>query len=315
MNTALIQEHISLADKNWFKTGGAARFYAEPTTAYEFQEAIAWAHSHDMPIFLLGSGANILISDEGFAGLVIRPRLLEKKVVFHDNNTGLVQAGAGVSIEDLITFCLDNNLSGLEEFSGIPGTVGGAVYINLHYFEFLLSQFLISAQVIEKKTGILLTVDNTWFEFGYNQSTLLQENHYLATATFNLKKINDAAVSYARGRHHEIIRHRAKKYPTTNTCGSFFRNFHPEEVAHEKSGKSLIYVAYYLDKVGIKGALQVGGARVSHQHANMLVTAPGATSTDVIHLARTMQEMVSKEFGITPQPECRLIGFKKYPLL
>jgi len=77
----------------------------------------------------------------------------------------------------------------------------------------------------------------------------------------------------------------------------------------------MIYVAYYLDKIGVKGSLQKGGAIVSYQHANMLVNQGTATSTDIIVLARAMQEMVQKEFGILPQPECRLIGFKEYPLL
>lgn len=310
-----IECNVRLAEKNWFKTGGNARFYSSPKTAQEFQEAVAWAHQESAPIFMLGSGANILISDEGFNGLVIHPHLKECSVVALDDQTALVRAGAGVTIEELIDFCLSNNVSGIEEFSGIPGTVGGAVYINLHYFEFLLSQFLVSAKVIEKETGTLLNVDNSWFNFGYNQSTLLQEKHFLASATFKLKHINDTQVAYARGRSTEIVRHRAKKYPTANTCGSFFRNFSQEEVAHESTGKKLIYVAYYLDKIGVKGTLQKGGARVSHQHANMLVTQAGARSADVIELARTMQEMVRKEFGILPQPECRLIGFSSYPLV
>ena len=79
--------------------------------------------------------------------------------------------------------------------------------------------------------------------------------------------------------------------------------------------KKLIYVAYYLDKLGIKGELSVGGASVSYQHANMLVANNTATAQDIITLARTMQEMVQKEFGIIPQPECRFIGFTEYPLL
>ena len=81
------------------------------------------------------------------------------------------------------------------------------------------------------------------------------------------------------------------------------------------NNKKIIYVAYYLDKIGVKGHLRVGDAIVSHQHANMIVNQGNATSTDIITLARTMQELVQKEFGIIPQPECRLIGFKKNPLL
>lgn len=306
-----IQENIPLHDKNWFRTGGPARFYAEPTDAASFAYALAFARERNLEIFVLGEGANILISDEGFDGLVIRPQI---KSTTHTPDA-IVTTGAGVSMDTLIEYCLNNNILGLEEFSGIPGTVGGSVYINLHYFQFLLAQFLVSATVIERATGIVKTVDTAWFNFGYNQSALHDEKHYLVNATFKLTPATDIETAYARGRRVEIIRHRVSRYPSKNTCGSFFRNFHENEVTIESNGKKMIFVAYYLDKIGVKGALSIGDAIVSYQHANMLVNRGNATTNDIITLARTMQELVHKEFGIIPQPECRLIGFKEYPLL
>lgn len=305
-----IQENVPLQDKNWFRTGGPARFYAEPTDAASFAHALEFARANDIEIFVLGEGANILISDDGFDGLVIRPQL---KNITHTPDA-IVTAGAGVTMDALIEYCLSNNILGLEEFSGIPGTVGGSVYINLHYYQFLLAQFLISATVIERATGIIKTVDNAWFNFGYNQSALHDEQHYLVDATFKLKPATEIETAYARGRRVEIIRHRVSRYPSKNTCGSFFRNFHENEVTIESNGKKMIFVAYYLDKIGVKGALSIGDAIVSYQHANMLVNRGNATTNDIITLARTMQEMVHKEFGIIPQPECRLIGFTHYPL-
>lgn len=309
----LIQEHIPLHDKNWFQTGGKARYYAAPTTIEQFQQAVLWANTYALPIFILGSGANILISDEGFAGLVIHPQLQEITYTTHEQQV-ILTAGAGVQMSTLIDYCLERNILGLEEFSGIPGTVGGSVYINLHYYEFLLEHFLVSCQLLHKQHGTVLTVDKAWFNFGYNQSTLQQHDYYLLNATFNLKACTPLQAAYAKGRSVEIIRHRAKRYPATHTCGSFFRNFHPHEVTLESNGKKMIFVAYYLDKIGVKGTLRVGDAIVSHQHANMLVNCGAATSTDIITLARTMQELVFKEFGIVPQPECLLIGFEMTPL-
>src|SRR6185312_9561392 len=96
--------------------------------------------------------------DEGFAGLVIRPQLTDITIISHNGAETIIKAGSGVIMHDLIEWCLDHNLIGLEEFSGIPGTVGGSVYINLHYYEFLLSQFLVSAEVIHKETGVITTV-------------------------------------------------------------------------------------------------------------------------------------------------------------
>jgi UDP-N-acetylmuramate dehydrogenase len=309
-----IEQFIPLADRTWFKTGGSARFFSAPTSVHEFQQAIMFAQSYTIPVFVLGEGANILISDQGFDGLVIRPAL---KNIHHKQVDGavLVTVGAGTSMPDLIEYCLHHEIIGLEEFSGIPGTVGGSVYINLHYFEFLLDQFLLSAQVIHRTTGQVLTVDTSWFNFGYNRSRLLAQDYYLLEATFLLKPATPLQVMYARGRRTEIIRHRERRYPTQGTCGSFFRNFHEDEVTLELNGKKMLFVAYYLDKLGIKGSLSVGGARVSHQHANMLVNTGTATSTDIIALARTMQSMVYDAYGIIPQPECQLVGFKTYPLL
>ena len=303
----LIQKNISLADKNWFQTGGCAQWYCEPKNATEFTQALDFAKTNSLHSFVLGQGANILVSDDGFDGLVIRPKILDISTT-KDDHVAFVTAGAGVTMHDLILYCLDQNLLGLEEFSGIPGTVGGSVYINLHYYEFLLEQFLVSAQVVHKDSGEVLTVDTSWFKFGYDQSRLQEKEYYLVSATFTLKSATDLEIARARGRREEIIRHRQRRYPAEFTCGSFFRNFLPEEVVNTK--KKLIYVAYYLDKIGVKGELSVGGALVSHQHANMIVNKNKATSTDIIQLAQLMQNMVYEKFGIKPQPECQLIGFQ-----
>lgn len=309
----VMQEHVPLADKNTFKTGGKARFYCTPRTAEQFAQALSYAREHELEIFVLGGGANILISDQGFHGLVIHPALNSIKT--HDINEAdiLVTAGAGTSIDTLIQYCLQHNIVGLEEFSGIPGNIGGAVYINLHYYEFLLEQFIVSATLINKKTRHIITVDRAWFNFGYDQSKLQEKEFFVIDATFKLRKVDAMAAAHATGRYQEIVRHRHKRYPYENTCGSFFRNFYPEEVAHTE--KKLIFVAYYLDKLGVKGELSVGGAIISHQHANMIVNYNRGTSTDILNLTLTMQQMVYEAYGMKPQPECQLIGFTTNPFL
>lgn len=305
-----IQENIELKDKNWFGTGGKAKYYANPATVDEFVEALKFANDKSLEIFVLGSGANILISDEGFNGIVIHPEIKHMEVV--DGN--YVVAGAGVVIDDLIKFCLDNHLVGLEEFSAIPGTVGGSVFINIHYYKYLLSDFLVEATIINKSTGEVQKVGVDWLEMGYDSSKLHNGEFFLVDAKFKLSKVDDLSIAYTKGRIFEIDRHRKSKYPYKGTCGSFFRNFFDSEVSLEIDGRKVIWSAYYLDKIGVKGDLQVGGARVSHQHANMLVNTGSATSTDIINLARKMQELVREKFGVILQPECQLIGFKEYPL-
>ncbi|MBY0353783.1 UDP-N-acetylmuramate dehydrogenase [Candidatus Babeliales bacterium] len=307
-----IMHNVPLNDKNWFQTGGPAQYFAQPTTAGEFTQALAFASQEQLRVTLLGQGANVLISDQGITGLVIQPRINHLII---DREQGLVTAGAGLGMQEVIDAALDQGLHGLEDFSGIPGSIGGCVYINIHYFEYLLSDFLVRAHVINRTTGALEVVDKTWFGFGYNESALQRGDYYLVEATFKLSPVSFEQAWYHKGRRDEIVRHRAKRYPLARTCGSFFRNFRDDEPLPLIAGKRVPFVAYYLDKIGVKGALQVGGAVVSYQHANMLVTHEGASSNDVIMLARTMQMRVFESFGVLIEPECQFLGFSDYPLL
>jgi len=311
----IIEENVPLADKNWFRTGGPARYFAQPTNADEFKEALIFAKDNNLKLVVLGLGANVLISDEGIDGLVIRPAMKEISLVKENAADGFVKAGAGVTIHQLIEWCLDHNLVGLEEFSAIPGTVGGSVYNNLHYFDYSLSDFVVGGEIIHKDTYKIETVDKEWFGFGYDQSRLHDHSYFLLSATFRVKKGDDLAVAFARGRRAEITRHRIKRYPMAYTCGCFFRNFKPDEVKLEINGKKAVWVGYYLDKLGYKGTLCVNDACISSQHANMIVHTGKATSADIVELARKMQEGVKKEFGVVPQPECLLLGFKEFPLI
>ena len=310
-------EHIALRAHTWFRTGGAARYFCAPQCDADFQAALAFAQQHALDVFVLGAGANVLISDDGFAGLVIRPAACEVTVMCYPDDLEhvAVQAEAGVSIDTLIEACLDQQLTGLEDFSGIPGTIGGALFINVHYFERFIGERLVRARVLERATGRIQTVDRAWFAFGYDTSVLHNRAHIVLDATFELDRADAAATAFACGRRAEIVRHRQRRYPTEGTCGSFFRNFLPEEVAYTVQGRTILSVAYYLDKLGVKGELAVGGAIVSHKHANMLVNTGTATSADIVQLARTLQEMVRERFGITPRPECQLLGFRADALL
>ncbi len=313
----LFHENVPLAQLNWFQTGGAAHLFCEPETVDDYLTALQRIYETNLPLFILGEGANILISDDGFNGLVLHPKNKNIQVIMKntDDSTALLRAGAGTLVQELIDFGLDHNLIGLEVFSGIPGTVGGAVYINLHYFEALLSEYLVRGRVLHCETQELSWKENEWFQFGYDHSRLHQKDYILVEAEFRLTRVSEIESAYARGRRDEIIRHRNRRYPRSHTCGSFFRNFSPEEVTVTKNGKPMIYAAYYLDKLGVKGELKSGEAQVSTKHANMLVTGDSATSNDVIALVRKMQKMVYENYGIIPQPECQLIGFEEYPLM
>lgn len=311
-----IQENVSLKEKNWFRTGGNAKYYCEPDSKADLKEALDFARTKQVEVFLIGEGANILVSDSGFDGLVISTQALTKiEIPTHETGVSKISVEAGAKVQDVIDYCLDHNLTGLEDFSGIPGTMGGSAYINIHYFDKLLSDFVDSAVVINKISGDAEEVSKDWFEYGYDTSKLMQELHVLYSIVLKVTKSDDIATAYARGRRDEIVRQRNMKYPVKNTCGSFFRNFLEDEVGFETNGRRILNVAYYLDKIGVKGDLRVGSALVSYKHANMIETEDGATSSDIIQLAKKMQELVKAKYNIIPQPECRLIGFEQYPLL
>jgi len=309
-----ITQYVSLANKNWFCTGGSARWYSEPQTIQECSEAIVWAHMHTIPLFFLGLGANTLVSDNGFDGLVIKIGI-KTITIREDADSVFVTAGAGTSIEELIQYSLAHNAIGMEEFSGIPGTVGGSVFINIHYFEFFIARFLTQAQLVNIVDGSICTVDKEWFNFGYDYTTLHTKPYAVISATFALKKCTATESAYAAGRSYEIIRHRTHRYPSVYTCGSFFKNFDEKDITVLINGKKITAVAYYLDKLGLKGTLICGGASVSTKHANMIVSSPLATTADIVAVARIMQQSVYEAYGLMPQSECRFLGFDKNPLL
>jgi UDP-N-acetylmuramate dehydrogenase len=312
----LICESVSLSDKNWFGTGGSAEFFAEPKTIDQMRAAFLWAQTNNKLVTVIGKGANLLIADSGIKGLVIRPSLVDIFVQEESESTVLVTVGAGYDMAELIEWCFAHGFIGLHEFSGIPSSIGGAVYINLHFFQFLIDQSIVSATVMDLH-GNLFYVDRNWFCFAYDYSKLHEKNYYLVNVTFRLQKADQLTVAYQRGRADEIKRYRAHRYPTKNTCGSFFRNFFPSEVSLEIGGKKAIWAAYYLDQVGVKGSVSFGGAMVSHQHANMIVTDPSKnpTSQDIIDCAREGQRRVFEKYGILLKPECQLLGFQQNPVM
>lgn len=314
----IIQENIVLDSYTWFGVGGAARYFCAPVQEEEFTEACAFAREHSIPLHILGGGANVLISDSGVDGVVVHPGHTKIEVAPCPNDSAycLITAGAGAEMQAVIDTALSAHAIGLEVFSGIPGTVGGAVYINLHYFEAFLADFFVQGTVIDSKTGEVTVRDAAWFCFGYDTSIVQEKKVIVYDATFRVRKGTAEETAYARGRRDEIIRQRQRRYPKERTCGSFFQNCTKDApYLHHIQGTPVRSIAWYLDRLGIKGTLAENGARVSVQHANMFVTEETATARDVIRLACRIQQMMQEHFGFMPQPECQFIGFSDYPLL
>lgn len=311
-----ISQKISLKKYNWFELGGDACYFAQPKNIIELESVINFSHENTLPIKILGLGANVLISDAGYNGIIIKLPDHNISHYYIDKDTGILQADAGCTIEALIEYSLNKCfLFGLEEFSGIPSTVGGALFINLHYYSFLISQFIYNAHIYDINEKKFFTVTADWFEFGYDSSKVKNNKKYIIiSASFILKRNNLLYAEYAKGRSIEIIRHRQNRYPYQKTCGCFFKNITIEEAPTNHEGKKILSAGYYLDKIGLKGELKMNNCSVSSRHANMLIHNGSGTANDIIEIAKIMQKSIYDKYGFLLEPECELIGFDKYPL-
>tara|TARA_B100000315_G_C14458141_1_gene532429 strand:+ start:31 stop:930 length:900 start_codon:yes stop_codon:yes gene_type:complete len=297
-----IEKNIKLAPFTYFKIGGKAKFFCEPKIEKDFENAFKFARDENLPTFAMGQGANILVSDKGFQGLVIKPK--NNQITTKGN---IVSAQAGATIEDVIKKSLKSNLIGLEDFSGIPSSVGGALYINLHYFDALIENFVDSALVFNKKTLKTRLVKKSWFKFSYDDSRLKTDKDFiLLEANLKLKKVRDNKKYEAIGKSKEITRTRERRYPSEPSVGSIFQNLSDQDQKkHKLPTKS---VAFLIDSCGLKGT-KVGDAQISPKHANVIVNNRKAKADDVLKLANLIKKKVKRKFGVNLQFEAELVGF------
>jgi UDP-N-acetylmuramate dehydrogenase len=287
-----------LAPYTTFKIGGPADVLYDATSADDLAEAVRLARATGTKHFVLGLGANILVGDKGFRGVVIRNAARGHRFV---DDTGL-RAESGATIRDLIFATIDRGLSGLEHYIGIPSTVGGAVWQNLHFLspapERERTMFI--AEVVEAvelltAAGERVTVDQTAMQFGYDTSRLHQTTDVALAVTFRLTpgdpfvmhRILQENLSWRGARHPWLDIH--------PSAGSIFQKI-------EGVGAGRL-----VDQCGLKG-FRIGGAQISHIHANIMVNLGGATAADVRALIAHAQQAVVERFGEHLTPEIGFIG-------
>ena len=300
-----VRRGVALAPFTTFRIGGPADAFFEPTTADELAAALVAAREAGVPVFRLGLGANILVGDGGFRGVVVRNRAAHIRI---EAETGRVVAESGALVwPDLIEATVAAGLSGLEHYAGIPSTVGGALWQNLHFLSPppLRERTMFVEEVVESAdllspVGERHTVDRAWFDFGYDYSTLHVEPHSVLAATFQLQP-EDAAVLRETVRAN--LEWRAARHPPLDTepsAGSVFK-----KIDGVGAGR-------LADGCGLKGC-RVGGAVVTERHANIVVNAGlgegrTATARDVRHLIGYVQETVARETGYRLSPEIGFVG-------
>lgn len=281
-----LQNNVPLSRLSTFGIGGPAAYYAEAKTIKEMQALLCYAKEHSLPFFVLGKGSNSLFDDKGFNGLVIA-----NKIAFMECKDNTVFVGAGYSFSLLGTQLAKMGLSGLEFASGIPATVGGAIYMNAGANGQQTAHALKEVTFVHSDTKIQTFTKEELF-FSYRTSSFQSMKGAIVSATFTLEKQDSA-----RNRQLEIIAYRKKTQPYNDlSCGCIFRN---------PPGDS---AGALIERCGLIGH-SYGGASVSPVHANFIVNKGFATAADVLALAQHIKTEVNTRTGIELEMEVRFVPF------
>lgn len=295
-----VQRDVILAPYTTFKIGGPADIYYEAQTADELALAITTARQLSIPYFLLGVGANILIGDGGFRGLVIRNVATHMRV---DPTKHHLWAESGAIVyPDLIELAVSHGLSGLEHYVGIPSTVGGALWQNLHFLApppkrertMFIEEVLLEADILTEE-GKRKTVDIAYFDYGYDYSILHIRDDIVLSATFQLEEASEDRMREIMAANLQWRRERHPPLETEPSAGSIFQKI-------EGVGAGRL-----IDGCGLKGT-RIGGAEITHRHANIMINRGGATAADVRALIDHVQTVVKRETGYFLKPEISFIG-------
>ena len=303
-----IQKNILLSKYTSFKIGGAAKYFCVVENSDEIKEALEFAEKNKLNIFILGGGSNLLISDEGFDGLVVQIMNYELRI---KNNKILV--GSGLPLAKLVSESVKNSLTGLEWAAGIPGTVGGAIVNNAGAFGKCMGDIVESVEILE--TGKLNSKE---CRFSYRSSVFKEEKKYIIlNAVLKLEKGNEAE---SRKMILEILKSRKEKQPLEYpSVGSVFKNSVVDDNHLVKLKKEFpelskivknntIPAGWLIEELGFKGK-KIGGAMISEKHCNFIMNTGNAKAEDVVILTSLIKQKVRNNFGIQLKEEIEYIGF------
>lgn len=278
-----------MAEHTTWKIGGPADVLILPKNKEQVAEAVKILYEHRTPWIPLGRGSNMLVSDQGVRGVIIK---LGKGLDDLNIDGDIIRVGGAYSFIKLSVMLAKEGLTGMEFAGGIPGTVGGAVYMNAGAHGSDVSQILLSAEIV-LETGELVTWDNEQLHFAYRYSRLHEVKGIVVAATFQLKHGDRKEIAAAMATNKD---RRIKTQPLSlAVAGSVFRN--PENN----------YAAKLIEQAGLKG-LRIGNAEVSTQHANFIINTGQATANDVHALIEHIQKEVLEQFNIALVPEVLFVG-------
>jgi UDP-N-acetylmuramate dehydrogenase len=294
-----VRERVPLGPLTTFKVGGPADVLLETQSSDEIVTALAIAHAAGVPVTLLGGGSNVLISDQGIRGLVIRPRGGVTAAV----GESLVRADASITINGLVRWTINRGSAGLEAWAGTPGTVGGAIHGNAHFRQVNISEVVESVR-LACRNGTLLDVPADRMDFGYDHSRLKHSGEIVLWAAFRVVPGGNPAALREVARQSLAFRKRTQPLESPS-AGCIFMN--PDRVRDRVPDGIPPSAGALIDRAGLKGAHQ-GGATVSGAHANFIVNDGSATAAGIRALVARCQAEVQRQFGVSLREEIVYLG-------
>jgi len=290
-----------------FRIGGPADYYFAAHVPDQLVAALRAATELGIPVFLLGGGSNLLVSDEGFRGLVVRNAC---DAIEFDGTAAHI--GCGADFLDLIYQCRDRELSGLEFAAGIPGSVGGALYGNAGCYGEDIGSYTIECTFAALDGSKVETKPASWFQFAYRDSRLKRDPRVLLSCLLQLRRGRRADIQKVIDEKLEIRRVKHPQWRVEPTAGSYFKNLPPDwqvPGAKHSPGTRRVPAGQLLDEVGCRG-LRVGDAMVFAKHANIIVNAGHASAREVLELTAIMKARVRERFGVELEEEVMFLGEK-----
>ena len=286
-----MKENVSLKPFTVFQVGGPARFFAETRSKEEVIEALGWAKEKQIPSFILGLGSNVLVSDQGFPGLVIK---ISGGKVSRDG--ALITAEAGAKMAEVVNFSLQNGLVGFEWAIGVPGTIGGSVRGNAGCFGSEMKDFVAGADVFDANAERELKLSNSECRFSYRQSIFKEKPEFVVLGVS--LRLKSGGSGEAKERFGEFVKARVQSQDIgSKTAGCVFKNPSAE-----------IRAGALVDKAGLKGT-SIGGAAVSEKHANFIINTGAASAEDIVMLIGLIKERVHRKFDVFLEEEIQYVGF------
>ena len=272
-----------------FKIGGPADILCEPESIEELKAVLDATKKEGIDRMIIGNASNLLVSDKGIRGVVIKISSRMNSVEVKGNR---IYAGAGALLSRISNVAIKNSLTGFENLSGIPGSFGGAIYMNAGAYGMEISDVLVEALVLTYD-GEIKTVKKEDMNFGYRHSIFMENDYIILSGVLELKEGNKEEIeSTVR----EITKRRNDKQPLNlPSAGSVFKR--PE--GH--------FAGKLIEDCGLKG-YSVGGAKISEKHAGFIVNYNKATAKDVLDLIKHIEAVVYEKFGVKIEPEIKLIG-------